>query len=238
MIQTFARRLKVAAVGVALFGAAGIAGLAQAECCALMPPPNTPILYHQQGGVLLKKPGQPAVPIYEGMAVPMGSKLKTSDGSNAGLEFPDGQLVRLKQNSEVNLKQYNYNPAQPQQTKSDIEMTSLGKDSGFSFKSGVGSKANPAGIKVSAGDTAMGVEGTEFLVVSDEDGSGLFTKILDGGISVTTGAGIARFGKDQGLVTVGPNGFARNICDACVPPGVLHSFSLLEDIPTPCPTCQ
>lgn len=237
MIQTLARRLKAAAVGVALLGVAGTSGLVQAECCALAPPPNTPILYHQQGGVLLKKPGAPAVPIYEGMMVPMGSKVKTSAGSNAGLEFPDGQIVKFKENSEVSLKKYQYNPAQPQKTTSDIEMTSLGKDSGFSFKSGVGSKANPAGIKVSAGDTEMGVEGTEFLVVSDADGNGLYTKILDGGIRVSTGAGMTRFQKDQGLVSVGPNGFAQNVCEACVPPGVLHSLSLLEAIPTPCPTC-
>lgn len=93
-----------------------------------------------------------------------GGKLQVADQINTGPEafamlmFRDGSKVALQPESQLRIKAFEFDPANPRQNRVHLQLTS----GGGRFKTGTIGKIHPAGFKVYAPVVMTGVRGTGF----------------------------------------------------------------------------
>lgn len=100
------KRLWPAVVAGVLVAIAALAGLALAIPFNRSPEPAAPratiAFYH--GRVEFREPGAGWAPVETGLQLTPGITLRTSTGAAAGVEFPDGSLARVTDESEIEIR--------------------------------------------------------------------------------------------------------------------------------------
>lgn len=125
--------------------------------------------------------------LVDGDAICNGDRIIVGNNSQAKIEFTDGAVLYVLQNTEVKVDDYHYASAAPQLSRS---LVSLAKGDIRSV-SGAISKINPAHYAIKTPAATIHVIGTDFLVthLPTHDGAldtGTYTKVISGEISVTS----------------------------------------------------
>lgn len=106
-----------------------------------------------------------------------GASVTTGEKSYAVLRFDDGQVFALQSNSQFQIQDYRYNPANAQQSSIFVSLFK----GGMRAVTGAIASQNKAAFKLQTPQATIGIRGTDFPVVLKE---GLYALVLDGAIEL------------------------------------------------------
>lgn len=99
-----------------------------------------------------------------GTPVQVGSTLKTAAKSSLGVTFKDETVMSFGPNTELTVDEYLYAPSQGK-----LKMGSKLAKGSMNYVSGVIAKLQPDAVSVATPTGTIGVRGTQFVVVVDEE---------------------------------------------------------------------
>ncbi len=134
------------------------------------------------GEVKVQSTGTALLTASKDMPLESGASVTTGEKSYAVLKFDDGQIIALQSNSQFQIQDYRYNPANAQQSNIFVSLVKGG------LRSVTGSIAaqNKAAFKLQTPQATIGIRGTDFPVVLS---NGMYTQVLQGAIDVQNAAG-------------------------------------------------
>lgn len=118
----------------------------------------------------------------------------TAPGASVRIVLSDNSILDLDSDAQIRLSDYNYNPAAPKESKSDISVV----EGTLRYVSGLIAKENPDKIGFTAGDSTIGVRGT-FTGIEVEDNA----------VNVEAMIGTATVTRQSNTVVVPPGQAAR-----------------------------
>jgi hypothetical protein len=160
--------------------------------------------------------------------VPLANKsfIFTSANSRAVLKFKDGQVVSLMPNSTFQIKNYRYNPTDP--NKSNIALSIL--KGGMRAITGLIGHNRPAAFKLDARGTTIGIRGTDFMVTMEDS---VYSHVATGAINLDNSAGTALLGAGETAVIHANNALPMQVTVDDLPAAVFADFTELINIPVP-----
>ncbi|MEO8342970.1 MAG: FecR domain-containing protein [Gallionella sp.] len=156
--------------------------------------------------------------------IPSDTIVNTGDKSYAVLKFEDGQAVGMQENTAFHVREYRYDPKNPE--NSNIIFSEF--NGGMRFITGLIGQRNHKAFRLSTPNATIGINGTEFMVVTINDT--LYSQVISGSISVTNQAGMVVFNAGQTVLVESPGTLPVAVPAAALPPGI---FSQLQAIPMP-----
>ncbi|MDA0821545.1 MAG: FecR domain-containing protein [Proteobacteria bacterium] len=166
-----------------------------------------------------------------GGPVNAGDTVVTSANSYVRMKFVDGASVILRPNSRFHIEDYRMAEAQ-QESRSFFNLVK----GGFRAVTGLIGKQNPASYRVRTAVATIGIRGTDYSMVTCQDGScsgnpdGDYYQVHEGRISVVTGGGESEYASgDFGYVS-DPSMSPINISEA--------QADALTDDPLPAAACE
>jgi hypothetical protein len=108
-------------------------------------------LYAKDGSVM---------PVFRGMDIPEGGRFVVQDRSQVGLRMMDGATEQIRANSVFEVKQYDFDPANPAASEIRLELV----EGEVVSKTGKGGQAAKHRYRLNTPIAAIGIRGTEFTV--------------------------------------------------------------------------
>ncbi len=136
------------------------------------------VIREMSGGVFVN-----SVAASEGMEVNSGDSLSTGPGAWAIVIMTDGSVLNLKSDTKIEISDYVYDQVNPANNNIDTEITT----GTLRYVSGLIAISDPGDVKFRAGNTTLGLRGTDFDIVFD--GTDIKVVVYEGSITVQTPAG-------------------------------------------------
>jgi hypothetical protein len=118
------------------------------------------------GDVSLRKANGKSDPLLKGRTVDSGDAIVTGPGAQAQIRFTDGGMVAVLANSQLKITNY----ADKQDPKTDNFLVDLARG-GMRAITGLIGKRNHDNYKVTTNTATIGIRGSSFLIVTNDDGS-------------------------------------------------------------------
>lgn len=158
-----------------------------------------------------------------------GSVVRTGEKSHAVLKFDDGQVVIMKANSTLQIREYHYDPKHANENKIVFSMFK----GGMRFITGEIGKLNPKGFRLATPHATIRIYGTDFMVVMAHDVT--YTQVLAGSVSIslTNAAGMTVVSEGQTAFTPSATTLTRLLPAGSLSAGI---FSQVAAIPVARPS--
>ncbi|MEK9825308.1 MAG: FecR family protein [Methylotenera sp.] len=143
------------------------------------------VITKASGSVLVMTDANHQLALAEGDEVCSGDRIVAAENSQAKITFSDGALLHVLQNTEINIVDYYYASATPEQSRSVVSL--LKGD--IRSVSGAISKINPEQYAIKTPAATIRVIGTDFMVThlpENNEGllTGTYTKVISGEVNV------------------------------------------------------
>ena len=124
---------------------------------------NVAIFKNVSGGLKVERNGA-SLDATPGMQLFMSDKVVSDSGSSAGMVFKDGTLLTVGPSTEIQIRDYLF---EPKNSKYEFSVY-LAKGTAI-YSSGKIGKLSPESVKVNTPTATVGVRGTRFIINADQE---------------------------------------------------------------------
>lgn len=229
----------IAAVIVALALFPAVTSAAPAAARGTTTSPAMPIqtaggrIYVVSGSVFATQGRNPAHRVINSEPIVSDTLFNTGDKSSALLKFEDGQIVTMQANSTFHVREYRYNPRQPESNNIVFSMFK----GGMRFVTGLIGQQRKQAFRLSTPNATIGIRGTEFMLTMS--GKAMYGQVLTGNIGMTNAGGTTVLRTGQTALVSSSRALATLASASAVPAGIFRELLSIPlnpaAIPPPAP---
>ena len=178
-------------------------------------------VYVVRGNVLVAQGKNPAHGVISSETIVANTVIATGEESAALLRFEDGEVVAVRANSVLRIREYHYDP---NNIKNSNIVFSIYKG-GFRFVTGlIGQQRKPA-VRLLTPNGTITIRESDFMVAIV--GKSMYSQVLSGGIVMMNDAGVIVLGGGQSAVVSSARGSGSLVIPSAIPSGTFGELLFL-----------